>query len=454
MSKEETIMLGENSREIYQNETYDVQTQELGEQEKSIETRVYRNGKVLTSVMNKCPDGADVSALQEMISEQHENICKKVREGSYELTFLWMSRGIIAFEEQDYLQALESFESVLSIEETNPEANTYLGHIHASLADSEADYQKVSEEYLEQIESLERTGRHMEAGRKRAILARICPQKTSSAPQNPVNLQEMPIYTKKANISPKYFLIASVSLILILSAGLITTDGQRLLDPAYHYLLGKEYLEKDRIYSARNLFYNVIEQSPGSQEALTGLWETFEEKGDYPEAIRMFSHISETSDDSPLVSFFLAESYRHSSQFADAIAYYQKARKLGAEEIACKLGWGLCLLEQRKISSAIKMWKNLLNNGSEDYRVDYCLGLAYQAKNRPGKASLYYAKALKKNPDSPHIYRSLGNCLEKLHQKNKAKALLEKADKLDELAQKGEKPHNSPINKRFPFMLI
>jgi len=71
-------MLGQNSREIFQNETYDVQTQELGDQEKSIETRVYRNGKVLSSVLNPCPPEAEVSTLQEMISEQHENICKKV----------------------------------------------------------------------------------------------------------------------------------------------------------------------------------------------------------------------------------------------------------------------------------------------------------------------------------------------------------------------------------------
>ena len=75
-------------------------------------------------------------------------------------------------------------------------------------------------------------------------------------------------------------------------------------------------------------------------------------------------------------------------------------------------------------------------------------------RNLPGKAALYYARALKKNPDSPQIYRALGYCLDQLHQKDKARKLLEKADQLDEDALKRDKSNKVSNNKRFPFVLI
>ena len=112
-------------------------------------------------------------------------------------------------------------------------------------------------------------------------------------------------------------------------------------------------------------------------------------------------------------------------------------------------------MKQRKITSAIKMWKNIQKKGTRDYRVDYGIGMAYQAKDRLGKAALYYARALKKNPDSPQIYRSLGYCLDQLHQKDKAGKLLEKADQLDrEALLKADKSNSAANDKQFPFVLI
>ena len=138
-------MLGYNSRENYQDATYDVQTQQLNSPERSIETHVYRNGKIVSTVRTYYSEDAPVDSLEERMSQQHEETCGKVREGTYELVFLWISRGIIAFESQDYLQALECFESVLSMEETHPEANTYLDKIQDSLKKDATSRRKVLE---------------------------------------------------------------------------------------------------------------------------------------------------------------------------------------------------------------------------------------------------------------------------------------------------------------------
>ena len=167
-------MIGYNSRETFQDATYDVQTQQLNSPERSIETHVYRNGKIVATVRTHCADDAPVDSLKERMSQQHEETCGKVREGTYELLFLWISRGIIAFESHDHLQALECFESVLSVEETHAEANAYLDKIQGSLKTDATSRQKVLEGYQKQIEALESANRIMEASRKRAILTRIC----------------------------------------------------------------------------------------------------------------------------------------------------------------------------------------------------------------------------------------------------------------------------------------
>ena len=167
-------MIGYNSRETFQDATYDVQTQQLNSPERSIETHVYRNGKIVATVQCYTSADAPIASIEERMSQQHEEICGKVREGTYELVFLWISRGIIAFESQDYLQALECFESVLAIEETHAEANAYLEKIQTSLKKDADSRRRVLEGYQKQIEALESSGRIMEASRKKAILTRIC----------------------------------------------------------------------------------------------------------------------------------------------------------------------------------------------------------------------------------------------------------------------------------------
>ena len=175
-------MIGYNSRETFQDATYDVQTQQLNSPERSIETHVYRNGKIVATVQCYTAADAPIASIEERMSQQHEEICGKVREGTYELVFLWISRGIIAFESQDYLQALECFESVLAIEETHAEANAYLEKIQTSLKKDAHSRRRVLEGYQNQIEALESSGRIMEASRKKAILTRICKAPPPSDP--------------------------------------------------------------------------------------------------------------------------------------------------------------------------------------------------------------------------------------------------------------------------------
>jgi tetratricopeptide (TPR) repeat protein len=488
-------MLGYNSRETFQDATYDVQTQQLSSPERSIETHVYRNGKIISTVTTYYSEDAPIDSLEERMSQQHEETIGKVREGSYELVFLWISRGIIAFESQDYLQALECFESVLAIEETHTEANACLDKIQSCLKKDPQSRRRVLEGYQGQIDALEQSGRIMEASRKRAILARICktPPPSDPMPSQRIEGGEQPltqpsfrgdlleraketlpprlredllarlwhalVLTTREDILPrirddlipgirgnliprmkedwlprlrenlftKHLLVTFSTVVLVVLSGLIVADFQVKLDPVYHSSLGREYLKSNQLSPARNLFYGLLRQDPHSEEALAGFWEACNREGSFPRAGEMLAALVDSQDASPQVYFYLAEAYRLSSRCPEALLHYQEAAGKGYPELPCKLGMGLCLVYQKDVAAAIDLWEGLVQRGFDDYRIEYCLGTAYQASGRLGRASVHYSRALQERPQSGAIYRALGDCLYGLHQQEKAKRLWEKA---------------------------
>lgn len=536
-------MIGYNSREIFQDATYDVQTQQLSSPERSIETHVYRNGKIVSTVRSDIPPGAPLDSLEERMCNQHEEVCGKVREGTYELVFLRISRGIIAFESQDYVQALECFETVLTIDETHAEANAYLERLRACLSRDTPGRRRVLEGYRKQIEALESSNRILEAGRKRAMLARMfqapCPPNPkhaerlrtkgrdrfkllAGAVQHLVGLWEslsprfregllpairkrvpravgqkwipavrqtlvpalrdtllprirdgfLPIFRDtllpmvREKLFSKYLLVTLSAVVLMILSGLIAADFQVRLDPAYHTSLGKEYLEGNRIAQARHLFYGILGQNPASQEALEGFWETFHRERDYPKAVEMLEALVEDRQSDPQIRFYLAEACRLSSRFEEAIPHYERAMQSGFSEFPCKIGMGLCLLEEQGPQAAIDLWEGLLQRGTDDYRLDYCLGKSYQASGRLGRASVHYSRALQKRPDSAPIYRALGDCLQGMHQGERAEGLREKAASLESAGggtaapcpdadpHTGEGPAETLPGRCFPFPLI
>ena len=268
----------------------------------------------------------------------------------------------------------------------------------------------------------------------------------------------------RENLFSRYVLVTLSTVVLTILSGLIAADYQVKLDPAYHSSLGKEYLKENRISAARTLFCGVLRQDPGSQEALEGFWETFRKEGDYLGAVEILESLVESQDSAPQIHFYLAEACRLSSRYEEAIPHYEQAVDKGFPEIPCKIGMGLCLLEQQKSKAAIRLWEGLLKRGKDDYRVEYCLGRAYQTNGRLGRASVHYSRALQKRPESGPIYRALGDCLYGLHQEEKAEELWKKAASLESTGStekrcpEGPEPTEDsahvPPGNCFPFPLI
>ena len=472
-------MLGLNHRESVQDATYDIQTQDVGTEQCLVESRVYRNGKILDTVRKPYPEDEPLSKLQERVRRQHEGICGKVRERSYELVFLWVSRGIIAFESQDYLESLNCFESVLAVEETHQEANSYLERIRSYLADTPVVQREVEQRYQDQIRSLVSEGRVLEAKRKEVLLERLGsplsgpvrnlePPTVASLPppRKPGRLGRVASVREKVRdcmsfardagvlrgyafvvekvrdgvsffrnpgMLKKYAAVSLASVVLLCSIGLVVAHVQKKQnpDPPFAMAMAMAHLKDNKPLPARDLLFGVLRSRPASEEALRLFWQTFDEEEDYAQAAPMLQALLRIDSASPLLHLYLAESYRKQNQYAEAIEQYQTAVEKKAPQLACAIGTALCLLDRQEPQAAIDLLEAQVQRGLDDFRIDYCLGMAYQELGRPGRASVHYAQALNKHPGSAAIYRTLADCLTNLHQEEKARWLLEQASLLD-----------------------
>jgi len=432
-------MIGFNSRESYQDAVFDIQTQELAG-ERVMETRIYRNGAILATVRRAYGEQDNASVVREILCRQHERICGKVRDGNYALIFLWISRGIIHSETREYARALECFESVLAIDGDNAEVRSHVDEVGLRLEEDPPLRKALKEDMERQVEELARSGRQMEADRKRAILerlglhARSCSETTAPQPKGlwrrSLSFPAIRLRVSAAQVSMRLAVAASF-LLVVLCVGFIQADTQRRLHPGHHSRIAGEYLKDNQVLPARALYERLLLQDPGSRDALSGFWNSFRRAGDYPASLRALQEVATSEQASPWAHFCLAEAYRMVSRCEEAIPCYQEALRRGVLEIEGKLGWGLCLLDQNRTEEAIRLWEDEEKAfGQEDSRVEFCLGRAYRRQDMPGRASIHFSRALKLNPASPPVYFALADALEAMHQTREADSLRKRAEQL------------------------
>lgn len=462
-------MLGINSRETVQDATYDIQTQDLGPERSVVETQVYRNGKILGTLQSRYEKPDSLDRLHEVLKAQHERICTRVREGTYELLFLWLSRALLAFEEENPQEALECLESVLAVEETHSEALSLLEKIRSRAACDSGFRSSVETRYRQQIRALEDAGRSLEARRKQWILQRlgiaseagfqkqsltvsgdagrraVWPQ-TALKQGRAVLLRVREAFRQaRASLtgaravllphlrSARYATVALAAGVLACCFSLVTLDRSENKGIEETRKLARDYLDRNETAKARDVLLRRIEsEQPIETATLRLLWSTFDRLGDYENAVPLLSKLQDKRPPSPFVALYLAEAYLRLGRHNEAVEQYRRASERNAPEVPCTIGTALCLLGRGEAAAAAALLEPLAEQGHQDYRLSYCLGLAYQQQNRPGRASVHFAQALRLKPDSAAIYRSLAACLTDLHQEAEARRLLDEAERLEE----------------------
>ncbi|MEW6439428.1 MAG: tetratricopeptide repeat protein [bacterium] len=442
-------MLGLNHKENLHDAAYDIQTQDLGPEKRQIETRVYREGKILDTVCSSYPEQATLPALQECLRHQHDRACTKVREGTYELLFLWLSRGLIALESRNYSDALDCLESVLAMEETHSEAGACLDRIRSDLTESPELLQELAERYQSQVRALQEAGRLIEARRKEVLLARLCLPRAPGKGEGLLcmsadggsNAHALPPPCPPGRHWPRAFrwhaTVALAGLLLVASLGLIARKTGKA-DRDSPLASAAASIEQGRALEAREVLGGVLQEKPASEELLRLIWKTFDLERDYDRAVPLLESLARRHDTPAVARRYLAEAYRMQDRLTDAVEQYRTAREQNAPGLLCAIGAALCHLERREPQAAIDLLEQTVKEGSEDFRIDYCLGTAYQQLGRPGRAAIHFAQALNRKGDSPAIYRSLSACLRDLHQGEKALALQQQADLLEAQAEPSE----------------
>lgn len=469
-------MLGINSRETVQDATYDIQTQDLGPERAVLETQVYRNGKILGTLQSPYEKPDSLDRLHEVLKTQHERICRRVREGTYELLFMWLSRAFLALEEENAHEALECLESVLAVEETHSEALSLLEKIRHRAAADPAFRSAVETRYRQQIRTLEDAGRTLEARRKQWILQRLGLAGATEAPkqkqtqsarrvlpwaplpaawlraaqeQGPAvvtrardslrqawfGMAGMFAALRPKSASARYASVALAACVLACCFSLVALTNRQNGGGEDAWEIARALLERGDPGKARDLLFESLEaEALVETEALRLLWSTFDRMGDYEQAVTLFSKLQDKHPSSPFVALYLAEAYLRVGRHEDAIEQYRRAGERNAPEVPCTIGTAVCLLGRGEAEAAAALLEPLAEQGHQDYRLAYCLGLAYQQQGRPGRASVHFAQALRMQPESPIIYRSLAVCLMDLHQEAEALRLLEEARRLESKA--------------------
>lgn len=464
-------MLGINSRETVQDATYDIQTQDLGPERSVVETQVYRNGKILGTLQSRYEKPDSLDRLHQVLKAQHERVCTRVREGTYELLFLWLSRALLALEEENPQEALECLESVLAVEETHSEALSLLEKIRSRAASDPGFRSSVETRYRQQIQALEDAGRSLETRRKQWILQRLGIASEDAFQKQGIKVsgfapwltlwREAPLkrgravllrvrealrqalgalYGAPAILRPRsrparYATVALAGGVLACCLSLVTLDRSESEGIEEARKLARDSLDRNEIGKARDLLSRRLEsEQPIETETLRLLWSTFDRLGDYENAVPLLSRLQDKRPPSPFVALYLAEAYLRLGRHDEAVEQYRRAGERNAPEIPCTVGTALCLLGRGEAEAAAALLEPMDEQGRQDYRVSYCLGLAYQRQNRPGRASVHFAQALRLKPDSPTIYRSLASCLTDLHQEAEARRLLHEAERLERQA--------------------
>lgn len=466
-------MLGINSRETVQDATYDIQTQDLGPERPLLETQVYRNGKILGTLQSPYEKQTSLDRLHEALKAQHERICRRVREGTYELLFLWLSRALLALEEENTQEALECLESVLAVEETHAEALSLLEKIRTRAADDAAFRSALDTRYRQQIRALEDAGRSLEARRKQWILQRLglAPasdlvkqdqseraDRTSGRVRWPVaplqevweqsralllgaretlrharvGLAAVSAALRPRSPSVRYASVALAACVMACCLSLVTLKSNQTGDEEEALEFARACLDRNDAAKARDVLYKSLEtEALVETEALRLLWSTFDRLGDYEQAVYLLSKLQKKHRSSPFVALYLAEAYLRTGRHEEAIEQYRLAGERNAPEVPCTLGTALCLLNRGEAEAAAALLEPFAEQDPQDFRLAYCLGLAYQKQGRPGRASVHFAQALRLQPQSPVIYRSLAACLMDLHQEAEARRMLEEAERLE-----------------------
>lgn len=235
-----------------------------------------------------------------------------------------------------------------------------------------------------------------------------------------------------------------------------------------HHNLGLAFYRTGMLEEAAREFRRVVELRPSDESAYFYLGLVALRQAQWQDAVECFSEALRRVGPKPAVLYNLALSYEQAGQFAEAIRSYRQAAELAPDDCRVLTGWGVAALRrgdyreaiealeraravyQEKIPTAVWYWarslasaamgsveeaEKILREGVAHYPEDVVLrnnlGALLELRDAPEQAAEILQATLSSQPSLPQLSKNLGDLYYRLGQYDEAWEAYQHAVKLD-----------------------
>lgn len=189
------------------------------------------------------------------------------------------------------------------------------------------------------------------------------------------------------------------------------------MSPGYatgYFLMGKIYEKLFKINRAVAVYKKSLEFDIDFYESYVQLGNISFYNSKYEEAIDLYKRSLEIKQNNPDVFYNMANCYKAVGEYNTAIGLFSRAIKLKSDDPGYYNNMGTAYRFMGNPKKAIEQFKNALR-----IKNDYSLSLfnladLLQSEKRYKDAVALHLKTIKKEPNHPYAYTSLGICYEEL----------------------------------------
>lgn len=197
-------------------------------------------------------------------------------------------------------------------------------------------------------------------------------------------------------------------------------------------LLGLVYVNKKMWIEAQAQFETVVKYSPDDATAWFYLGSCYDNLGNFISAKSAYKKVIELRENYTDAYKSLCVTLLKMDNFADAIEYALKAKKIDSDDYIFDFVIGTSYMKIKDFHKAVEYFNNALSLKSDNVGIYNSLGTAYMATNRAKEALDCYKKALELNPETPMAYYNIGSVLQIQQNHKEACEYFKKAVELDE----------------------
>jgi tetratricopeptide (TPR) repeat protein len=199
-------------------------------------------------------------------------------------------------------------------------------------------------------------------------------------------------------------------------------------NPRPYMSLGLEHLIEGDYATAEKFFDQAIRLNPTSSHAFILRGYLSYRRGKNEQALADYSAALKFDPRDPYAFFYRGELYRKIGESDEALSDYHAALRFMPYYTDAYLGIAMAYLDKDEIAKATTACAKLVEIDAEDRRGYDCLGTLLLEQNRISDALRIYKQGVERNPVDGELWKGLGTAYAKLGMHEEARSAFAKAE--------------------------